>query len=217
MSLVELIIDEKQVKAEPGTKILKAALDNGIYIPNLCYIPEAELPFGGCRLCYVDIEGRGPVTSCTQPVKEGMVVRTQTPEVQRIRRTAYKLFIAYHDLDCKGCWKNKKCDLQKMAAKVKVKLKRPADFRALPTEWLPYDTTNPFIIYDPNRCILCGKCVWVCGQKNEEPFIDFAYRGYETRLTLSAAGSSMEEKCGSCGECVAVCPTAALRSTADVA
>lgn len=217
MSLVELTIDGIQVRAEPETKVLKVALDNDIYIPNLCYMPEADLPFGGCRLCYVDVEGRGPVTSCTQPVKEGMVVHTQTPEVQRIRRTAYKLFIAYHDLDCKICWKNKKCDLQKMAAKLKVKLKRPEDFRGLPTEWLPHDTTNPYIIYDPNRCILCGKCVWVCGQKNEEPFIDFAYRGYRTRLTLSSDIPSLEQKCGSCGECVAICPTAALRSAEDLA
>lgn len=217
MSQVELIIDGTRVSAEPGTKILQAALDNDIYIPNLCYIPEAELPFGGCRLCYVEVEGRGPVTSCTQPVREGLVVHTQTPQVQRLRRTAFKLFIAYHDLDCKGCWKNKRCDLQKMAAKVKVKLKRPADFRALPEEWLPADTTNPFLIYDPNRCILCGKCVWVCSAKNDEPFLDFAYRGYETRLTLSSDLSLLQERCASCGDCVNICPTAALRSTADLA
>jgi predicted molibdopterin-dependent oxidoreductase YjgC len=146
-----------------------------------------------------------------------MVVHTQTPEVQRLRRTAFKLMIAYHHLDCKACWKNKRCDLQKTAAKIKLKLKRPQDFRELPSEWLPQDTTNPFIIYDPNYCILCGKCVWVCGEKNEQPLIDFAYRGYNTRLTLSSAIPLLEEKCASCGECVAICPTAALRSTEDLA
>jgi len=217
MDLVELTIDGKQVKAEPGTKILKAAMDAEIYIPNLCYIPEADLPFGACRLCYVELEGRGLVTACTQPVKNGMVVHTKTPEVNRLRRTAFKLFIAYHDLDCRSCWKNKKCELQRLAARVKVKLKTPEDFRGLPTEFLPLDTTNPFITHDPNRCILCGKCVWVCNKKNGEPIIDFAYRGYETRITLSSDISLIKEKCPSCGECVVICPTAALKPESSLA
>jgi len=211
MDLIKLTIDGIDVKAGQGTKILKAAIDAGIFIPNLCYLPEADLPFGGCRLCYVEVEGRGLVTACTQPVENDMVVHTQTPEVNRLRRTAFKLLIAYHDLDCRSCWKNKNCELQKLAAKLKVKLKKPEDFRGLPTELLPLDTTNPFIIYDPNRCIFCGKCVWVCSRKNGETLIDFAYRGYETRLTLSSDISLIEEKCAFCGECVAICPTAALQ------
>jgi bidirectional [NiFe] hydrogenase diaphorase subunit len=211
MDLIELIIEGKKVKAEPGTKILKAALDAGIYIPNLCYLPEADLPFGGCRLCYVEVEGRGLVTACTLPVNDGMVVHTQTSEINRLRCTAFKLLIAYHDLDCRSCWKNKNCELQKLAVKLKIKLKKPKDFRGLPTELIPLDTTNPFIIYDPNRCILCGKCVWVCSKKNGEPLIDFAYRGYETRLTLSADISLINDKCAFCGECVDICPTAALQ------
>ena len=211
MDLVELTIDDTQVKAEPGTKILKAALDAEIYIPNLCYISEADLPFGACRLCYVEVEGRGLVTSCTQPVEDGMVVHTKTPEVNKLRRTAFKLFIAYHDLDCRACWKNKRCELQRLAARVKVKLKTPEDFRGLPTDFIPLDTTNPFITYDPNRCILCGKCVWVCNKKSGQAIIDFAYRGYETRLVLSSDISLIKEKCSSCGECVITCPTAALK------
>jgi len=200
MDSVEIIIDGKPVNAKEGTKILQAALDADIYIPNLCYIQDAELPFGGCRLCYVEIEGRGPVTSCTQPVAAGMVVMTQTPAVKRLRQTAYKLLIAYHDLDCPSCWKRKKCELLRLSAKVKVKAKTPEDFRRLPTEFLPPDETNPFIVYDPNRCILCGKCVWVCTKRNGETFIDFAYRGSNTRLTISSNISLMEEKCEDCGE-----------------
>jgi bidirectional [NiFe] hydrogenase diaphorase subunit len=211
MNIIELTIDITKVEAEAGTKILDAARDAGIYIPNLCYLPKADLPFGGCRLCYVEVEGRGLVTACTLPVREGMVVRTDTPEVQRLRRTAFKLLIAYHDLDCRACWKNKKCELQRLAPKVKVKLKKPEDFRKLPVDLLPLDTTNPFITYDPNRCILCGKCAWVCGKRNGETLIDFAYRGYETRLRLSSHTSLVEEKCSVCGECAAICPTAALK------
>ncbi len=212
MDLIELTIDGTKVQSKPGTRVLKAALDAGIYIPNLCYIPEAELPFGGCRLCYVDVEGRGLVTACTQPVRDGLVIHTQTPEVSKVRQTAFKLLLAYHHLDCRICWKNKNCELQKIASKVKVKLKRPEEFRGLPTEWEPLDTTNPFITYDPNRCILCGKCVWVCGEKNKQSFIDFAFRGYRTRLNLSAVPSTPGNKCASCGECIAICPTAALQS-----
>jgi formate dehydrogenase major subunit/NADH-quinone oxidoreductase subunit G len=215
MDLIKLTVDGKEIQAQPGTKILKAALDGGIYIPNLCYIPEAELPFGGCRLCYVDVEGRGLVTSCTQPVREGMVVHTQTPEVNRVRRTAFRLMLAYHNLDCRGCWKNKNCELQKIAGKLKVKLKRPEEFRGLPEEWLPVDNSNPYLAYDPNRCILCGKCVWVCTEKNREPLIDFVYRGYKTRLTLSSDAGLTGEKCVSCGGCAAICPTAALQPAAS--
>jgi bidirectional [NiFe] hydrogenase diaphorase subunit len=211
MDLIELIVDGRKIQAEPGTKILQAALDADIYIPNLCFIPEAQLAFGGCRLCYVKIEGGGVATACTQPVREGMIVHTHTPEVNRIRRTAFKLMVAYHHLDCRACWKNKNCELQKVAARLKIKLKRPEDFRGLPTEWLPLDTTNPFIIYDPNRCILCGKCVWVCGARNKEPIIDFALRGYKTKLTLSSNVPQFEKTCASCGDCIGVCPTAALQ------
>ena len=210
MDSVTLTIDGTKVQAQPGTKILKAALDQSIFIPNLCYIPEAELPFGGCRLCYVEVEGRGLVTACTQPVRDGMVVHTQTPQVNRVRRTAYKLLLAYHDLNCRSCWKNKNCELQTLAGKLKVKLKRPEEFRGLPTEWLPLDRSNPFMVYDPNRCILCGKCVWVCTERNREPFIDFAYRGYKTRLTMSSDITLLEKGCASCGECAAICPTSAL-------
>ena len=217
MEQIELIIDDKRVTANAGTKILQAALDAEIYIPNLCYIPEAELPYGACRLCYVEVEGRGLVTACTLPVRNGMVVRTQTPEVMRVRRVAYKLLIGYHNLDCRACWKNKKCDLQKLAAKVKVKLKRPQDLRGLPTEFPPPDTTNPYITYDAIQCIICGKCVWVCSKLHGEPLLDFAYRGNKTRLTLSPDAALVEEKCPSCGECAAACPTAALRPQGPLA
>jgi bidirectional [NiFe] hydrogenase diaphorase subunit len=215
MELIKLTIDGIQVEAQKGTRILQAALDAGIYIPNLCYLPEADLPFGGCRLCYVEVEGRGPVTSCTLPVTNSMVVHTQTPEVERLRRTAFKLLIAYHNLDCRNCSKNKKCELQKIAPKVKVKLKTPEEFRDLPEDLLPLDTTNPYVHYDPSRCVLCGKCVSVCTMKNGEPLIDFTFRGYETRLSMSSDISLIEEKCPSCGQCVTVCPTAGLQTPAS--
>ncbi len=207
---VKLTIDDIPVEADKGAKILQAALDAGIYIPHLCYLPEADLPFGGCRLCYVEVEGRGLVTACTQPVSEGLVVRTDTPGAARLRRTAFKLMIAYHDLDCRKCWKNKKCELQKLAPKLKVKLKTPEEFRALPTEQLPLDTTNPYLRYDPNRCVLCGKCVQICTIRNGKSLIDFVNRGYETRLALSSSMTLIEENCPSCGQCVAICPTAGL-------
>jgi bidirectional [NiFe] hydrogenase diaphorase subunit len=148
-------------------------------------------------------------------VTNGMVVHTQTPEVERLRRTAFKLLIAYHNLDCRNCSKNKKCELQKIAPKVKVKLKTPEEFRDLPEDLLPLDTTNPYVHYDPSRCVLCGKCVSVCTMKNGEPLIDFTFRGYETRLSMSSDISLIEEKCPSCGQCVTVCPTAGLQTPAS--
>jgi bidirectional [NiFe] hydrogenase diaphorase subunit len=106
MDTVTLTIDGIPVKARRGEKVLWAALDAGIYIPNLCAIREAEQPFGGCRLCFVEIEGRpAPVTACTEEVAEGMVVHTESPRVERLRRTAAELLIAAHHVDCRACAK----------------------------------------------------------------------------------------------------------------
>jgi len=123
MKTVSLTIDGKAIKAREGQKVLWAALDNGIYIPNLCAIRKASEPFAGCRLCFVEIEGRnGPVTSCTEPVAEGMVVNTQGPRAKRLARTALELLLASHPVDCAHCAKNRSCELQKLCSFLGVKL-----------------------------------------------------------------------------------------------
>lgn len=202
MDTVNLIIDGIPIKAPKGEKVLWAALDNGIYIPNLCAIRRANEPHAGCRLCFVEIEGHpDPVTACTEPVAEGMVVHTDTPGVKRLRRTAAELLIAAECPDCRTCPKNRHCELQKVAAYVGVKLK-PQRLRKTPRS-LTIDSSNPFFTLDPNKCILCGKCVWTCSEIVGADAINFTFRGFD-------AYPMFDESCESCGECVAICPVGAL-------
>jgi bidirectional [NiFe] hydrogenase diaphorase subunit len=205
---ITLTIDSRKVRAKEGEKLLWAALDHGIYIPSLCAMREADLLFGGCRLCFVEIEGRrSPVAACSQRVENGMVVRTDTPQVRRLRRTAFELLLSHHHLDCAHCPKNKKCELQRIAAHQGFKLKLER-FRRIPRD-LPIDASHPLFTYDPNKCVVCGKCVWVC-QRHGVGAIDFAYRGLDTRVSTFDNMPMVDAKCDSCLECVKVCPVGAL-------
>ena len=207
-NIITLTIDSREVRAREGGKLLWAALDHGIYIPNLCAMREADLPFGGCRLCFVEIEGKkAPVAACSQPVENGMEVHTDTPRVKRLRRTAFELLLSHHNLDCARCAKNKKCELQRIAAHQGLKLKLQR-LQRIPRD-LPIDSSHPLFTYDPNKCILCGKCIWVC-QRHGVGAIDFACRGLETRIGTFDNMPLADAKCDSCLECVRVCPVGSL-------
>lgn len=209
MNEVTLNIDGVQVKTREGVTILEAALEAGIYIPHLCFLPEADPPIGSCRLCFVEITGRDNlVTACTETVSQGMEVHTNTSWVNRVRRTAAELIIADHHVDCKACAKNGNCELQKVAAYLKLKLK-PQRFQKKERELKPIDSTHPLFIYDPNKCVLCGKCVWVCEHKANGT-LDYAFRGYETQISAFAQKPLGESRCESCLACVDVCPVGAL-------
>jgi bidirectional [NiFe] hydrogenase diaphorase subunit len=208
MKAVTLTIDGKKITARPGTRLLAAALSRGIWIPNFCFIPEAELPFGGCRLCWVEVEGeKEPVTACTRQVQEGMVVRTRGPLAEGLRKSAFELLLSRHHLDCRNCRKNKNCGLQEIARRCGYPLK-PRRF-ARETPGLPVDDSHPKIIFDPNRCVLCGKCVWVC-QTKSKGVLDFSRRGLACRVSTFADQPLAESKCSGCLKCVDICPVGAL-------
>ena len=206
---VSITINDQKIRALEGEKILWAALDNGTYIPNLCAIRERSEPFGACRLCFVEIEGQdNPATACTTRVAEGMVINTKGPKALRLARTALELLLASHPVDCAHCLKKGSCELQGIAKHLTVKLKTKRFRKILPE--LPIDSSSPLFIYDPNKCVLCGRCVWVCQEKLGKGKIGFAYRGF--RRTVTTFGDEpMGKVCSQdCGECVAVCPVGAL-------
>ena len=208
MRTVALTIDGRKVRAREGERVLWVALDNGIYIPNLCALREAWEP-AACRLCFVEIEGRaGPVTACTEPVTEGMMVSTQGPVARRLARTALELLLASHPVDCAHCSAKGRCELQKIAAYLGVKLKVKR-FRKLERE-LPVDSSSPVFVYDPNKCLLCGRCVWICRERLGIGAIGFAQRGFRRVVTTFANEPLAESRCRGCGECVLVCPVGAL-------
>jgi len=203
-----LTIDGLQVMADAGSSVLEAALAAGIYIPHLCFHPDVDA-VGVCRLCVVEIEGRGMVLSCRTPVEEGMVVSTETPAIQQVRRTATELLIVNHHGDCLTCRRGQDCELQRIASYVGIDDQRLERLRR-PVAEVAIDTSNPFFDRDPNKCVLCGICVRTCEELQGVSAINFAFRGYNTTVSTFADGPIAESQCESCGECVVRCPVGAL-------
>jgi len=180
---VSLTVDNKVIHGESGENLLKVCLSNGIYIPNLCYIEGIKRPLASCRLCFVEIQGRPrPVPACTRTVMGGMIVRTDTEAVRQLQRSALELLLSVHRVDCGHCPKNKACELQRLARFLKVGLRSSSfDMHLKETE---DSRTHPFFDYFPNRCVLCGKCEYICRERNERPFLSFIKRGLDTVVSL---------------------------------
>jgi formate dehydrogenase major subunit/NADH-quinone oxidoreductase subunit G len=209
MTGISLTIDGKNIKAKEGMTILWAALQNGIYIPNLCAIQEKIQPTASCRLCFVEVEGKNePVVACTERVKEGMVVHTRGKDALRLARTSAELILASHPVDCGHCLKNRSCELQKIAKHLGIKLTTKR-FRKLERN-LPIDESSSLFTYDPNKCVLCAKCVWVCQEKLGIGAIGFTRRGFKRIVSTFQDKPIGQSICSYCGECVRVCPVGSL-------
>jgi formate dehydrogenase major subunit/NADH-quinone oxidoreductase subunit G len=157
----------------------------------------------------VEVDGENePIIACTEPVREGMVVNTRGKNALRLARTAAELILASHPVDCPHCLKNRSCELQKIAKHLGIKLKTKR-FRKLERN-LPIDESSSLFIYDPNKCVLCGKCVWVCQEKLGIGAIGFTRRGFKRMVSTFQDKPIAETNCGQCAECVRVCPVGAL-------
>ena len=217
---VTLTIDGESVTVPAGTSVMAAAMSMGTAIPKLCATDSLE-PFGSCRLCLVEIEGRrGTPASCTTPAEEGMVVRTQSERLAGLRKGVMELYISDHPLDCLTCSANGDCELQDMAGAVGLREVRygyegenhvrPTGAEGLANEnWLPKDTSNPYFTYDPSKCIVCNRCVRACAEVQGTFALTITGRGFDSRV---AAGPTdfLGSECVSCGACVQACPTATL-------
>ncbi|MHC4177970.1 MAG: 2Fe-2S iron-sulfur cluster-binding protein, partial [Planctomycetota bacterium] len=208
MDKTTLTIDGVEVTADADMTVLEAALGAGIYIPHLCHHPDLD-PVGVCRLCMVEIEGRGLTLSCHAPVEEGIVVRTETEEINNVRRVATELLIVNHHGECLACPKNEHCKLQQVATYVGIRQEGLDRFRR-GTETVPVDTSNPFFDRDTNKCILCGICVRTCEELQGVAAIDFGFRGAQTSVSTFGNKPVAESRCESCGECMVRCPVGAL-------
>lgn len=205
---ITLTIDGKTVETTAGKKVMWAALDNGIYIPHLCAGPEDHSPFASCRLCFVEIEGYPrPVTACTIDALEGMVVSTRGKKVDRIVSTGFEMIMSNHRTQCKSCPRNRSCSLQRIARERGLKLK-PARLQKLDRN-LPVDESAENIIYDPNKCVLCGRCVRAC-QRDGTGILGFAHRGFERVITTFQGLPLGESGCSGCGSCASACPVGAM-------
>jgi NADH dehydrogenase/NADH:ubiquinone oxidoreductase subunit G len=206
--MATLWVDGRQISAPEGAVLLEVCLDNEVFIPNLCALKGSGHRPASCRMCFVEIEGSAePVTSCTVAVTDGMVVHTDTPAVRRLQRAGLKLFLSVHDIDCKNCPANKRCELQRLAKFLKVGLSAKPLASRLKSPAL--DDTHPYLSHYPNRCVLCGRCIAVCAEKHQRSALTFARRGLDT--VVSAYGASQNSpNCAQCAACVEVCPVGAL-------
>ncbi|MCD6097625.1 FAD-dependent oxidoreductase [bacterium] len=201
--MIRLTIDDKEIEVEPGKTVLEAALQAGIYIPNLCYHPDLP-PVGACRLCIVEIEGmKGTPTACTTTVKEGMVVHTNTPKVQELRKNLIWLILSEHPKDL-----TKSSQLKKVVEWIGVKDVLPG-YIPHPKN-LPVVSDEPLFIRELNRCILCGRCVRICQEVRGVGTIGFVSRGTTAIVGTSYDLPMKDAGCKFCGACVEVCPSGAL-------
>jgi bidirectional [NiFe] hydrogenase diaphorase subunit len=209
MKRVNITIDGQQVRAEIGTSLLRAALQNDIYIPNLCSLESDSEPEAACRLCFVEIEGRDkPVTACTETVTEGMVVSTRGAAALKLVRTGFELIMASHDLDCAHCPANRNCELQKIAKHLRAPLKPKHYPKLLPG--YPVDESHPDYRFEPGKCVLCGRCVRTCRDSVGIGVLGFARRGFKRRVTTFAEAPLGADLDPAFAACVRVCPTGAL-------
>lgn len=204
--MVTLTLDGKEVSVKEGTTILEAARQNDIDIPTLCY-DENLSAYGGCRLCVVEVEGaKTLIASCTTEVREGMIVQTESEKVVEARKTIIDMLLASHPMDCLTCEQNSICKLQDYAYRYGIKESSFKGERVI----YAIDSLNPVMERDPNKCILCGKCVRVCKEVQVTSAIGFVGRGFNTIVSTPFEQPIDYKNCRLCGQCISVCPTGAL-------
>ena len=208
----EIIIDGKSLKAKAGETILEVARRNNIDIPTLCYLKHLNEP-ASCRVCVVEVEGMPKlVTACSTKVREGMNVKTNTTKVLKARKTALELLLSNHNKNCLNCPKNLKCDFQKLTEQFMCNTEHYAGEMLETT----IDDSNHSLVRDMSKCILCGKCVAVCSQRQGCSVYSKINRGFTTKVGTAFDGDLQNSPCVGCGQCILVCPTGALSLKNDL-
>jgi len=203
---VTLTINGAKVTVPEQSTIMEAADGMGIRVPRLCYHPVLS-PFGGCRLCVVEVEGmKNYPPSCLTQVKEGMLVQTHSHNILKARRMLLELILDNHPNDCNICGKSGSCDLQEIAESLGL---REIAFEGEKKKH-SVDASSSAIVRDPEKCILCGKCVRVCAEVQGVTALTFSHRGFKTNVVPAYEMPIGESLCINCGQCINVCPTGAL-------
>ncbi|HOB19470.1 MAG TPA: 2Fe-2S iron-sulfur cluster-binding protein, partial [Candidatus Atribacteria bacterium] len=212
MDMIKVTIDGIQVEVPKGTTALEAARVAGINIPTLCYLKGIN-EIGACRMCLIEVKGaRNLQAACVYPVEDGMVIYTNTPKVKAARKANLELILSNHDRNCLTCVRNQKCELQELSAQLGV--------TDIPYEGqrinYTIDESSPSIVRDPNKCILCRRCVSVCRSVQGIGAIGVVERGFKTVVEPVFDKKLDEVNCIYCGQCITVCPVGALREKSDV-
>jgi iron-only hydrogenase group A len=210
--MITIEVNGRSVPTEKGEMLLGALRRAGVNVPTLCHVDGLGAS-GACRMCVVEVEGqRGLVPSCAFPVADGMKVRTHSPRAVAARKTIVELLLANHPDDCLYCQRNGNCRLQALAEEFGVRQRRFAGNRTRHR----IDASSPSIVRDPDKCILCGKCVRVCEEIQRVAAIDFIGRGSKTKIGAAFDEGLNVSSCINCGQCIAVCPTGALGEQSQI-
>ena len=214
---VTLTIDGRSATVPAGTSVMRAAAEVGGAIPKLCATDNVAA-FGSCRMCLVEVEGmRGTPASCTTLVADGMVVRTQTARLEKLRRGVMELYISDHPLDCLTCSANNDCELQDTAAQVGLRDVRYG-YQGANHLGAEADTSNPYFDFDPSKCIVCSRCVRACEEVQGTFALTIEGAGFASKVSAGGASDNfLGSECVSCGACVQACPTATLNEKAMTA
>jgi len=211
--MIRLTIDNRVIEVAKGSTVLQAARQAGVNIPTLCFMEKIN-EIGACRVCVVDVAGyRGLQASCVLEVSPDMVVRTNTPAVRQARRINIELLLSNHPDTCLTCARNTSCELQQLAHAQGVS---NITYAGGKSEW-PLDLTNKALVRDPNKCILCRRCVAVCHEVQGVGVISVARRGFNSLIAPDANRELNSTTCVFCGQCAAVCPTAAITEVDNAA
>lgn len=209
---MKLTVNGKSVEAQSGETVLSLLRREGVPVPTLCHL-EGMLPSGACRICVIEIEGQANlIPSCSFPAADGMKILTNSPRVINARRTVVELLLGSHPDDCLYCAKQPSCELNRLSREYGVTSRR----FPVPRKRRPLDISSPSISRDPDKCMLCGKCVRVCGETQSVACIDFIKRGSDSFIGCAFDSSLNVSSCVNCGQCVNVCPTGALMEKSDI-
>ncbi len=208
---VTLQIDGRAVTVPAGTSVMRAAALSGAAIPSLCATDSVKA-FGSCRMCLIEVDGmRGTPASCTTPVAAGMVVRTHSDQLQRLRTVVAELYLSEHPSDCPGCNGHGECELHDQAEALGLREPRFGARQAA----LTADNSNPYFAFDPAQCLVCSRCVRACDEVQGTFALTIEGRGPGSQVRAGqAADSFLSSDCVSCGACVQACPTGALQEKA---
>ena len=202
-----ITIDGIKLDVPENKNVLDCALENGIYIPHLCHHKDLS-PLGSCRMCVVEVEGQeGVTTSCTLKAKDGMVIKTKTAELERLRMLALELLLTGHPEDCSTCPKYGNCELQMLIQYIGPKTGR----LKMRTKGFRPQEDNPLIIHDMNRCVLCGRCVRACNELRGVKVLQYQKKDMETYVGTVHNKLLKDADCRFCGACAEVCPTGTIR------
>ncbi|MBN1124922.1 MAG: iron hydrogenase small subunit [Sedimentisphaerales bacterium] len=203
---ITIHINNKPYTVDSGQTIMQAADKLGFHIPRLCYHPKLSIE-GACRVCIVEVEGmKNYVASCSFPVNDGMKIHTNTTELRRARRDIVELILDNHPLDCHTCDRNGTCELQRLSYSMGIKARHFEGERKHYDE----DLSSRAVVRNPNKCILCGRCVRICSEVQNVHNLSQAHRGFRTVVMPAYNMPFSESVCTACGQCINVCPTAAF-------